>query len=111
MDTAPTHPYRPLAERAMRYRIELSRNRNGLARVQLPGREFALEARQKGSTEWEVVLTDPSGGQAGGVSLRAADDNDAVWRVARAVVRAVAELTGSPIEGELNGDPQPLRSA
>jgi hypothetical protein len=94
----------------MRYRIELSRNRKGFARVQLPGRELGLEARQTGGAEWEVVVTDPSGTQSGTVALCAADDNDAVWRVARAAVRAVSELTGSPIEGELNGDSQPLRS-
>lgn len=94
----------------MRYRIELSRNRKGFARVQLPGRELGLEARQKAGAEWEVVLTDASRSQSGSIALRAADDNDAVWRVARAAVRAVSELTNSPIEGELNGDPQPLRS-
>ena len=110
MDFAVPRPYRRQPENAMRYRIELSRNRKGFARVQLPGRELGLEARQKVGSEWEVLVTDPSGTQSGTVAWRAADDNDAVWRVARAAVRAVSELTGSPIEGELNGDPQPLRS-
>ena len=101
----------------MRYRIELSRTRKGFARVQLPGRELGLEAKQKAPSDWEVVVSDLTGAPqsgagtpSGSVELRAADDTDAVWRVARAAVRAVSELTGSPIEGELNGDPQPLRS-
>lgn len=108
MDFAATRPYRPAPESAMRYRIELSRTRKGFARIQLPGRELALEARQKSGSDWEVLLTDPSGSRSGSVELRAADDNDAVWRVARAAVRAVSELTGSPVEEDLNGDPQPL---
>lgn len=94
----------------MRYRIELSRTRKGFARIHLPGRELGLEAKQKAGNDWEVVISDPAGTQSGCIELRAADDTDAVWRVARAAVRAVSELTGSPIEGELNGDPQSLRS-
>ena len=110
MDLAAPRPYRPAAERAMRYRIELSRTRKGSARIQLPGRELSLEARQKAGTDWEVVLTDLSASRSGNVELRAADETDAVWRVARAAVRAVSELTGSPIEEDLSSDPQPLRS-
>ena len=94
----------------MRYRIELSRTRKGFARIQLPGRELALEAKQKFGSNWEVAVSDASGSRAGSVDIRAADDTDAVWRVARAAVRAVSELIGSPIEEDLNNDPQPLRS-
>lgn len=94
----------------MRYRIELSRTRKGFARIQLPGREIALDARQQGSEGWEVALTDLAGARSGTVAVRAADANEAVWRVARAAVRAVSELTGSPIEGELGNTPEPARS-
>ena len=38
------------------------------------------------------------------VALHAASANDAVWRVARAAVRAVSELTNSPIDEELRHD-------
>ena len=110
MDFAAPRPYRPAPERAMRYRIELSRTRKGFARIQLPGRELELEAKQKSGSDWEVVVNDLSGSRSGNVELRAADDNDAVWRVARAAVRAVSELTGSPIEEDLSSDSQPLRS-
>ena len=33
------------------------------------------------------------------MTVRAGSAGEAVWRVARAAVRAVAEITGSPIEG------------
>ena len=94
----------------MRYRIELSRTQKGSAHIQLPGRELSLEAKQKSGSDWEVLVSDASGMRAGSIELRAADDNDAVWRVARAAVRAVSELTGSPIEEDLSSDQQPLRS-
>jgi hypothetical protein len=110
MDFTPPRPYRPAPERAMRYRIELSRTRKGFARIQLPGRELALEAKQKSGSDWEVAVSEVSGPRSGSIELRAADDTDAVWRVARAAVRAVSELTGSPIEEDLSSDPQPLRS-
>jgi|SRR4051794_18644192 hypothetical protein len=109
MDFATARPYRPPPERTMRYRIELSRTRKGFARIQLPGRELELEAKQKSGSDWDVAVSDPAGPSAGSIELRAADENDAVWRVARAAVRAVSELTGSPIEEDLNSDPQPGR--
>jgi len=37
--------------------------------------------------------------------LVANNANDAVWRVARAAVRAVSELTNSPLDDELRHDP------
>jgi hypothetical protein len=107
MDFAAPRPYRPAPEKAMRYRIELSRTRKGFARIQLPGRELALEAKQKSGSDWEVAVSDVTGSRGGSIDLRAADDNDAVWRVARAAVRAVSELTGNPIEEDLSSDPQP----
>jgi hypothetical protein len=39
-------------------------------------------------------------------ALQAASANDAVWRIARAAVRAVSELTNSPLEHELRHDPE-----
>lgn len=86
----------------MHYRIELSRTRKGFARIQLPGREIALDARQQDGDGWEVALTDLGGARSGRVAVRAADANEAVWRVARAAVRAVSELTGNPIDGDLS---------
>jgi hypothetical protein len=41
------------------------------------------------------------------VALHADSANDAVWRVARAAVRAVSELTDSPLDDELRHDPDP----
>jgi hypothetical protein len=100
----------------MRYRIELSNTRKGFGRIQLPGRKIALEAKPQGganmdtAAEWEVLVTDLAAASGGSVALRAADANDAVWRVARAAVRAVSELTGNPIEGELNAEPDSNRN-
>jgi len=91
----------------MRYRIELSRTRKGYARINLPGREIALEARQQMGPVWEVALTDLAVARSGSVDVRAADANDAVWRARRATVRAVSELTGSPLENGLSNDPDP----
>jgi hypothetical protein len=94
----------------MRYRIELSNGRSGFARVDLPGRVIEVEADDHIGPVWRVKLSGEAGGQenaAGGTVTVCADNaNDAVWRVARAAVRAVSELTGSPIEGELNADPR-----
>lgn len=94
----------------MRYRIELSNGRSGFARVDLPGRVIEVEAGEHIGPVWRVKLSDQPVAQrsAGGgtVTVCADSANDAVWRVARAAVRAVSELTGSPIEGELSADPR-----
>jgi hypothetical protein len=81
----------------MQYRIELSTTRRGAARVYLPGRTFEMETRRLSETEWEVSIADPAAVKSGTVAVRAASANDAVWHVARAVVQAVAELTGQPL--------------
>jgi hypothetical protein len=83
----------------MRYRIEVSANRRA-ARVHLPGRGFELEAARASATEWEVSLTPVGGGNTGIITVAAASAGDAVWRVARAAVRAFAELTGQQLEDE-----------
>ena len=92
----------------MQYRIEISTSREGVARIHLPGRSLELEARA-GDGGWQVAVLDPLGpippGAANTVALHAASANDAVWRVARAAVRAVSELTNSPIDDELRHDP------
>jgi hypothetical protein len=101
---------------AMQYRIEISNTREGVARIHLPGRSLELEAHAAGEAGWQVAVIDPHdpphSSSAATVALQAASANDAVWRVARAAVRAVSELTGSPIEGELRYDPdtEPPRS-
>jgi hypothetical protein len=97
---------------AMQYRIEISTSREGVARIHLPGRSLELEARGDGGTLWEVAVIDPqhpAPSDAATVALQASSANDAVWRVARAAVRAVSELTGNPIENELRHDPDPER--
>lgn len=78
----------------MQYRIELSKTRRGAARVHLPGRLFELETRRLAAAEWEVSVSDPAAAKSGTVAVRADTANDAVWHVARAAVRAIAELTG-----------------
>jgi len=88
----------------MRYRIELSNNRSGFARINVPGRVIEVVAAEHVGPVWQVRLTDSEALASGSVAVRADNPNDAVWRVARAAVRAVSELTGSPIEGELNAD-------
>ncbi|HWB50328.1 MAG TPA: hypothetical protein VG651_14555 [Stellaceae bacterium] len=92
---------------AMHYRIEISTSREGVARIHLPGRSLELEARADDGG-WRVAVTDPQqpapAGPANTVALHAASANDAVWRVARAAVRAVSELTNSPLEHELRHD-------
>lgn len=82
----------------MQYRIELSKTRRGAARVHLPGRTFELETRRLAATEWEVSVSDPAAAKSGTVAIRAMSANDAVWHVARAAVRAIAELTGQPFD-------------
>jgi hypothetical protein len=91
----------------MQYRIEISTSREGVARIHLPGRSLELEAHADNGG-WEVAVVDPQHpGQNtdNTVALNAASANDAVWRVARAAVRAVSELTNSPLEHELRHDP------
>jgi hypothetical protein len=88
----------------MRYRIELSSSRSGFGRINLPGRVIEVEAADHVGPVWQVRLSDPEALRSGSVTIRADGPNDAVWRVARAAVRAVSELTGSPIEGELSAD-------
>jgi hypothetical protein len=94
---------------AMQYRIEISTSREGVARIHLPGRSLELEARADDGG-WQVAVVDPEQPPARGadntVALAAASANDAVWRVARAAVRAVSELTNSPLEHELRHDPE-----
>jgi hypothetical protein len=87
----------------MRYRIDMSRSRQGYARVNFPGRVLALEANRRVGPVWLVGICDlagdaPSPPTAGSVTVRAASAGEAVWRVARAAVRAVAEITDSPYE-------------
>ena len=93
---------------AMQYRIEISSNREGVARIHLPGRSLELEARADNGG-WEVAVVDPRQPLRpdNTVALHAASANDAVWRVARAAVRAVSELTNSPLEQELRYDIEP----
>jgi hypothetical protein len=83
---------------AMRYRIDMSRSRHGYARVNLPGRVFALEANRHVGPLWLVGICDLAGDVTGSVTVRAGSAGEAVWRVARAAVRAVAEITDSPYE-------------
>jgi len=85
----------------MQYRIEMSPARNGFARINFPGRIIALEATQHVGAVWLVGVTDLTGNQEGSVTVRADNAGDAVWRVARATVRAVAQLTNDTIEGEI----------
>jgi len=94
---------------AMQYRIEISTSREGVARIHLPGRSLELEARADDGG-WQVAVVDPQRPAApeadSTIALQAASANDAVWRVARAAVRAVSELTNSPLEQELRHDPE-----
>ena len=93
---------------AMQYRIEISTSREGVARVHLPGRSLELEARRDDGG-WQVAVVDPQNPPPretdNTIALRADSANDAVWRVARAAVRAVSELTNSPLAAELHHDP------
>lgn len=93
---------------ALQYRIEISTSREGVARIHLPGRSLELEARAEGGG-WQVAVMDPQHparpDAANTVVLRAASANDAVWRVARAAVRAVSELTNTPLDDQLRHEP------
>ena len=93
----------------MQYRIEISTSREGVARIHLPGRSLELEARGDAAAGWQVAVSDPRNPPpsraAGTVALYASSANDAVWRVARAAVRAVSELTNTPLDDELRPDP------
>jgi hypothetical protein len=97
----------------MHYRIEISRTRDGFARLNFPGRVIALEATQHVGPVWLVGVVDTTGdggGDGGGdgdgsVTVRADNAGDAVWRVARATVRAFALLTKSPIEDAIKPSP------
>lgn len=82
----------------MQYRIEMSTTRRGAARVHLPGRIFELATRRLAAAEWEVSVSDPAAALSGTVAIHADNANDAVWHVARAAVRAIAELTGQPFD-------------
>jgi hypothetical protein len=93
----------------MQYRIEISTSRDGVGKIHLPGRSLELQARGDAAVGWQVAVVDPQqppqDEAANTVAIDAASANDAVWRVARAAVRAVSELTGSPLEDELRHDP------
>lgn len=95
----------------MQYRIEISSSREGVARIHLPGRSLELEAHGGDGAAWEVAVVDPrnrpENTPSATVALQAASANDAVWRVARAAVRAISELTNSPLDDELRHDPKP----
>jgi len=92
----------------MQYRIEISSSREGVARVHLPGRSLELEALPDDGG-WQVAVVDPQDPRPPEtdhtIALRAENANDAVWRVARAAVRAVSELTNRPLQQELRHDP------
>ncbi len=94
----------------MRYRIEVSQARKGTARVNFPGRVIALEATQHVGPVWLVGLLDVINDAEGSLTVRADSADDAVWRVAQATVRAMSQLTGSPIEGEIKPSPEDDRS-
>ncbi len=93
----------------MQYRIEISTSREGIAKIHLPGRSLELQAQGDPTGGWRVAVVDPQqpsqADAANTVGIDAASANDAVWRVARAAVRAVSELTHSPLEDELRHDP------
>ena len=91
----------------MHYRIEISRTRDGFARLNFAGRVIALEATQHVGPVWLVGVVDTTGDRdgEGSVTVRADNAGDAVWRVAQATVRAVALLTKSPIEDAIKSSP------
>ena len=82
----------------MPFRIEMSAAPEPAARVYLPGRQLELSAYQLGESEWQVRVADPEAVTTGIVGVSAANANEAIWRVARAAVRAVAELRGETVE-------------
>jgi hypothetical protein len=93
----------------MQYRIEISTSREGIAKIHLPGRSLELQAHGDPAAGWQVAVVDPQNPPQDEapdtVTIAAASANDAVWRVARAAVRAVSELTDNPLDGELRHDP------
>jgi hypothetical protein len=93
----------------MQYRIEISTSREGVAKVHLPGRSLELLAHGDAAAGWQVAVIDPlqpSPSEAANIiAIDAASANDAVWRVARAAVRAISELTDNPLDDELRHDP------
>ena len=89
----------------MHYRIEISRTRDGFARLNFPGRIIALEATQHVGPVWLVGVVDRTSDGEGSVTVRADNAGDAVWRVAQATVRAFALLTKSPIEDAIKSSP------
>lgn len=94
----------------MRYRIEMSPMGKGFARVNFPGRVIAIEASQHVGPVWLVGVTDLSRSGDGSVTVRADSAGDAVWRVARATVRAVSQLIGSPITGDIKPNSEDSRN-
>jgi hypothetical protein len=94
----------------MQYRIEISTSREGVAKIHLPGRSLELEASGDPAAGWKVAVFDPQNppqdDDASSIAIAAASANDAVWRVARAAVRAVSELTENPLDDELRHDPE-----
>src|SRR4051794_22442882 len=95
----------PWLSEGMRYRIDMARSRTGYARINFPGRILALEANRRVGPVWLVGITDPDGDAPGAetesVTVRAGSAGEAVWLVARAAVRAMAEITGGPPGGAL----------
>jgi hypothetical protein len=89
----------------MHYRIEISQTRKGSARLEFPGRVVELEATRRVGPVWLVGVLDATGEGAGLVTVRAANAGDAVWRVAQATIRAVAQLTDSPIDDAIKENP------
>jgi hypothetical protein len=93
----------------MQYRIEISTSREGVAKVHLPGRSLELQASGDPAAGWQVAVVDPQqpppDETANVVVIDAANANEAVWQVARAAVRAISELTHSPLDDELRHDP------
>ncbi|MGD9618171.1 MAG: hypothetical protein AB7O13_25420 [Alphaproteobacteria bacterium] len=90
----------------MRYRIEMSSSRKGYARINLPGRILALKANRHAGPVWLVGISELADDAErsvaeGSVAVHAGSAGEAVWRVARAAVRAVAEITDSPVEGSI----------
>ena len=93
----------------MQYRIEISTSRDGVAKIHLPGRSLELQARGDPAAGWRIAVVDPQNPpqdeNENTVAIAAASATDAVWRVARAAVRAVSELTDNPLDEQLRHDP------
>ena len=93
----------------MQYRIEISTSRDGVAKIHLPGRSLELQAHGDPTAGWRIAVVDPQNPpqdeNENTVAIAAASATDAVWRVARAAVRAVSELTDNPLDEQLRHDP------